>query len=133
MLEKTAVSTNAVDGSDLGAGFELIVQPLRHAILPGVRAELGFLAMSVHDLAMTYTVLTPRRALLSGGLTDLSGFAKGLKVRILLPMVLFSLLLAWRPSLRVCFFVLRLWPSAADEFFEEPRRVPVELCIVADG
>jgi hypothetical protein len=81
-------------------------------VLPGIRAEFGFLAMLAQGLAITDAILTPRRALLSGGLTDLSGLAKGLKVRILLPMVLFSLISALRLSRCACFFVLRPWPSA---------------------
>jgi hypothetical protein len=95
MLDETAISANTVNHSDLWTRLKLVVQPPRHSVLPGIGSELGFLEES----AMFYCQddeLTPKRALLIGGLMVRSAFAKGLKPRMLLPIVLFSLSLVSR-------------------------------------
>jgi hypothetical protein len=90
MLDEAAISADPVDRGNLRTCLKLIVQPPGHSFLPGVRPKLGFLEKLVRPCCENVE-LTPRRALLIGGLTVLSGFAKGLKLRILLPIVLFSL------------------------------------------
>jgi hypothetical protein len=107
LLDKAAVTANAVDDGDLGPGLKLIMKPFGHAFFPGVGTELRFLESSALDVKRTSIEPTPRRALLLGGLINLSSL-KGLKVKMLLDNVLFSLLLVPLLSRRCLFLVLPL-------------------------
>lgn len=46
LLDEAAVTANAVDGGNLGAGSELFVQPSWHAFFPSMRSEFRFLYAS---------------------------------------------------------------------------------------
>jgi hypothetical protein len=39
LLNKAAVTANAIDNSDLGSSLKLIMKPFRHAFFPSIRTE----------------------------------------------------------------------------------------------
>ena len=50
LLDKAAVTANAIDNGDCGSSLKLIIKPFGHAFFPGVGAELRFLESSALDV-----------------------------------------------------------------------------------